>query len=210
LVFLAYGVQPNQVIGPEWIASTPFDVVANVPAGVTRDQMKLMLRTLLAERLGVQVHRETRQVPAYALVVAKNGPKMTRGDAPPASPGFPTIGPGTRFGMQADGRYHVKGDRIPMTEFAKILTVFLGEPVTNATGLEGYFVFEMEFVPEEHAPALASATTEQPPENTTATLKAGPTIFAALEEKLGLKLETRKVPLDVVVVDHAERAPTEN
>jgi uncharacterized protein (TIGR03435 family) len=199
LVFLAYGVQPYQVVGPDWIDSTSYDVVANVPAGVTRDQMKLMLRTLLEERLAVRVHRETRPMPAYFLVVAKNGSKMTVQEAPPPRPGFPTIGPGTSFGLKADGRIHVKGDRIPMSEFVRILALQLSLPVFDATELKGYYGFEMEFVPEEQRPAGDPAP-----------LKEGPNLSAALQEQLGLRLEGRKAPGEVVVVDHADRIPIDN
>jgi uncharacterized protein (TIGR03435 family) len=209
LVVFAYGVQPRQVIGPGWIESTPFDVVAKVPAGVTRDQMKLMLRTLLSERLGGRVHHESRPIPTYFLVAAKNGPKMTQGDEPPARPGFPTMGMGSAVGLQADGRYHVKGDRLPMVELAKILTTIVGQRVVDATELKGYFVFDLQFFPEEQAASTASAATTQPPDNTAAGPN-GPTIFAALQEQLGLKLEARKAADDFIVVDHAERSPVEN
>ena len=200
LLFFAYGVQRYQVIGPGWIDSAFYDVVAKVPAGVTRDQMKLMLRSLLEERLGVRVHRETRRLPAYSLIVGKNGPKMTPQADAPARPGFPPMGPGTSFGLKGDGRFHITGDRLPMSEFTRILTSLLQQPVIDETGLKGAFGFQMDFEPEDPVAPRADA----------ATIAAGPDLFAAFEERLGLKLVAGKHPLEVVVVDHAERTPIGN
>jgi uncharacterized protein (TIGR03435 family) len=138
-------------------------------------------------------HRETRELPAYALVVSKNGSKRTKAEAGQPNSGL-SSGDGT-----------VTGIAVTMARLAGFLAtprLDLGLPVVDQTGLEGFFSFTLNWTPERRL-------MEQPDSKPPAT-DAPPPILIALQEQLGLKLERRKAPLEVGIVDHAERVPTEN
>lgn len=148
------------------------------------------LQALLAERFQVAVHRETKEMPVYALVVAKGGHKLTPNASPDGSPQ-----------SSMSSRSMIKAQRGTVEALANGLANIVGRPVRDETGLKGYFDFKVEWTPDR-APAAPDAA-ERPPEN------AGPTLFTALQEQLGLKLESRKGPVEIVVIDRAER-PSEN
>jgi uncharacterized protein (TIGR03435 family) len=152
-----------------------------------------MLQTLLAERFKLVVHRETRELPVYALVVAKNGPKLTKVEGS-ASGGDMSSSDGT-----------VTGTAVTMARLAGFLATprpDLGLPVVDQTGLDGWFSFTLNWTPERQL--------IEKPDSKPLAADAPPPILIALQEQLGLKLEKRKVPLEVVIVDRAERVPTEN
>jgi uncharacterized protein (TIGR03435 family) len=138
-----------------------------------------MLQTLLAERFHLVLHRETRSLQAYVLEVAKGGSKLEQ------STGEGSSTDSRRGGMVARGT--------TMDRFAQVLARQMDLPVANQTGLEGAFNFKLEWAPESARP--------EP--------NAGPSIFTALQEQLGLRLRTQKAPVEVLVIDRAER-PTEN
>jgi uncharacterized protein (TIGR03435 family) len=147
------------------------------------------LQALLAERFQLAVHRETRDLPMYSLVVGKNGVKM--------QPTDPTVKSGTSLITQK----MFKAQRSTVDSIAQGLAGVLGRPVKNETGLEGFYDFKMEWAPE---PAAGGG---RPDERAIDTL--GPSLFTAVQEQLGLKLEARKGPMEVIVVDRAQR-PSEN
>jgi uncharacterized protein (TIGR03435 family) len=157
LILRAYGIPSYQLWGPEWIDSARFDVLAKLPQGATKDQIPEMLQRLLAERFGLQTHTETRNLPAFALVVAKEGrmkPAPDDADAPaPAAnrlaqagrildalwteqPGMNGLLGVTAFGA-ADGRLHMTFRRLRMDALAQILASHLRQPVLDRTGLTG-------------------------------------------------------------------------
>ncbi len=187
LIEEAYNVKDYQIAGPDWLGSLRFDVTATMPVGTPRDRMRLMLQQLLVERFKLAIHRETKDLPKYALVVSKNGPKMKA-----ASPGGTDMRSG--FG-------HVEASNISMSGLAEKLSSLLSRPVFDETGLTGGFNFTLDFTPE---------TPEQTPNDKIETAANGPSIFTAVQEQLGLKLESRKGPLEVLVLDHIEKVPTEN
>jgi len=186
LIVQAYGVKDFQVFGPDWLNSEIYDIVATMPPATSTDQVILMLQNLLVERFQLQLHRETKEVPMYALVVGKGGLKVKEGEfghsSTSASPG------------------HLTAQKIPMAKLADFLSGQLGSPVRDMTGLKGFFDFTLEWTPDAR-PGEAGAASDS---------SAGASIFAALQEQLGLKLETRKGPVEMLVIDHIEKIPTGN
>jgi uncharacterized protein (TIGR03435 family) len=211
LVIEAYGIAPYQFSGPPWMSEQRFDITAKVPAGATRSQMKPMLQRLLADRFHLAVHFDKKEPRAYELVVAKNGPKLRESvdDPQPAAPqpelppgaqlgkdGFPEFPPGrTPMSRTINGHTRMRTFRITVQRLAGILATQLSRPVTDATGLKGRYDVELYWVSALSADAAA---------------EGGPTLERALEEQLGLKLEQRKGLVDILVVDHAERIPSDN
>ena len=181
----AYGIPDDReyaLAGPDWLTTEHFDIQAKFPAETSPEQGRAMTQALLAERFKLALHKETRQLPIYALVVAKNGAKIHAvDDGQPRTSG--------RLG-------DFEATKVPMQHFADLLARFMHQQVVDETGLAGVFDFALEWSPDEMS-AEASAS-------------PGPSIFTALQEQLGLKLEGRKGPVEVLVVDHIEKAPTEN
>jgi uncharacterized protein (TIGR03435 family) len=228
-VAIAYAVRPSQVIGPEWIGQSRFDVSANLPAGATRAEVPAMLQALLAERFAVKAHRESRESPVYALTVAKGGLKIRPSPPAPGEPAVPgavdvagagsaqgvnlDLGGGTTFTL-ADNAIEAK--RITMTQLASTLTRFTDRTVVDETGLasgERYDVTLMLTSEEYQATLIRSGVNagivldpralrflDRLPSN-----PLGPAL-----EQAGLTLDSRKSPLDVIVVDAASKTPSEN
>ena len=217
LIQAAYGTFANgpnpdprllQVLGaPGWVESDPYDVEAKPAGAATMDQIYgPMLQVLLEDRFRLKIHRETREVPVYALTVAKSGVKpqalkdsnCTPVDLnkPPAqlAPGQPPPSFCGRASMrQNDGKMTVDVFGLSMSSFAGVTLssrLSVGRPVIDKTGLSGVFDFHLEFAPDNSSGGPA------PP---------GDSIFTALQDQLGLKLSPGKGPVDVLVVDHVER-----
>jgi len=180
LIERAYVVADDALFGPEWLGDNRFDIVARMPADAPAGQGRLMLQSLLAERFGLKVHRETRPVSGYALIAGKNPPAMHEKPA------------GAEAKTNA-GRGGLNGTHASMADLARLLALQLSQTVQDQTGLKGVFDFNLEW-------SLDSA---RPDDRVF-------TILTTVEEKLGLKLRPQKVSVDVLVVDHAERVPTEN
>jgi len=183
---LAYGMGSDaQIAGPDWIRSKQFlyDVVAKGRPGVSREQLQAMMQVLLAERFKLVTHREQREMSYYALVQTKKGPKIQPVKDIPD--GFR----GTTYG----GRIN---SILTMPGLTYLLSRFETErPIIDSTGLSGMFQVKLEWV-------------LRPLQNSDAA--PGPSLFTALSEQLGLRLEARKGPVDILVVDHAEKVPEEN
>jgi uncharacterized protein (TIGR03435 family) len=212
----AYGVQRYQIVGgPDWLAQDRFDITAKVPDGAPQAQALLMMQTLLADRFKLRIRRDTRDLPIYALVVARSdgrlGPKMrpasvdcaalaaarSRGENPTLPP--PT-GDRPVCGAQANpGRLMVGG--YSLTDFARNLGGFAGRPVVDRTGLKGGYDFELLWTPDEAPPVGVTLPAWYDPN--------GPSLVTAVQEQLGLKMEATTGPVDVLVIDSAER-PTED
>jgi uncharacterized protein (TIGR03435 family) len=183
----AYGLSSDfQLSGPEWITSKEFryDIVAKTAPGTTRDQAFQMMRALLAERFKLALHRDQRVLSYYALVVAKGGPKLHEATDAPAS--VPT-------GVQ--GQLRIIGNRMPMSLVVTVLSRYMHAFVVDQTGLAGDFEVKLVWTPDDRPI----------PDD-----ERGPTVFTAVEEQLGLKLVSRKGPMEVLIVDRAEKIPTEN
>jgi uncharacterized protein (TIGR03435 family) len=195
----AYGlVSDAQIAGPDWVKSKAvrFDIVAKAPPDTPRDQFPFMLRPLLAERLKLAFHYEPREMSFLALVVGKNGPKVQ-----PAKSTAPVPG-----GLQVAGR--IASPQMSMQQLVTLLSRFQRQTVRDLTGLQGLYELKLEWTPDSNR---AVPPGDDPNENRTAAANpSAPSLFTAVQEQLGLRLEPRKGPLDVLVVDHAEQIPTEN
>src|SRR5262245_40529750 len=201
LVRSAFQVREYQIIGPDWLKFDRYDVRAKAPDGTAQDQIPLMLQSLLAERFKMKFHRETRELPILALLVARGGPKLTpatdsdtvgpnRNVAPaPAPSTSATAGAGgAPSGSGSGSRLSTMHSVGTLTSFAGNLSRQVDRPVIDITGLTGKYDMRLAFKP-------ASAPPEDP----------GPTIFTALTEQLGLRLEARKGPVEVIVIDSIEK-----
>jgi uncharacterized protein (TIGR03435 family) len=182
----AFGITNDfQIVGPDWMHSSEYryNVTARAPANTSLDQLHLMLQNLLAQRLRMTMRRETRQLTFLALTVSAKGLKLQ-----PARAGSDASG-----NMQVEGR--ISSNSMSITQLTTLLAHFLGEPVLDMTGLEGWFDVKLEWKPDTTATDAAAANQA---------------VFSALVEQLGLVLEKKQGPLEVIVVDQAEKKPIGN
>ena len=193
---MAYGGKRYQIAGPEWAvnnaSSDRYDIVAKASGSVPADQLRKMIGPLLSERFKLQFHRETRELPVYALTVLKGGPRFKEGD-------------GGESSAYPDGKGGVSFKNYPMEALANLLSNMpaVGRAVVDRTGLSGKYTFTANLT---DAPAGAD-------------IKAGlgadadpvsSPISSNLQLQLGLKLEAIKAPIEMMVIDHIEKTPTEN
>jgi len=193
IIQYAYDVRDFQLSGgPGWMGSDRYDVTAKPENGVHEQQLREMLRTLLADRFQLRFHRETREVPVYTLTVGKNGAKLHPAAESPDS--------GTSSGRNRDGLSTMKGTRVTLGEIAANLAARLGRPVVDKTGLSGKFDFELSWVPDLSLPAVGDPASPA---------TVGPSLLTAVQEQLGLRLESARGPVGMLVIDKVER-PSEN
>jgi uncharacterized protein (TIGR03435 family) len=207
LILKAYDIPFYSFSGPEWLFDVRFDVTASIPPGTTKEQFLLMQQNLLATRLGLVVHREMREMPLYELMVARGGSKLKIA-APPGEPddvpkftdlkrdaeGFPVLIPGRTMYAMAMDHARLQGAGETMTHFASTLAGQLSAPVTDATGLTGKYDFTLKWLPGNLRP-------DDDP---------GLSLEAALPSQLGLTLRHTKGQVEILVVDHVEKTPTDN
>jgi uncharacterized protein (TIGR03435 family) len=205
LLLEAYGLHEGESFGePAWAGSEVFDIDAKVAGQdvvaftkLDSDQRQAMLRQILAERFGLTVHRESRELPVYAMSVPKGGPKLKESAIDPAVAASARRGGGVQMSM---GMIAAHECTIPY--FLSMLSRQLGRTIIDRTGLTGNYDFTLRWSPDNGATAASND-----PAGTQA--DSLPSIFSAVQEQLGLKLESTKAPADVLVVDHLER-PSQN
>lgn len=180
VIGIAYGVMRFQLVAPDWTTRARFDIVGKPPAGYTSADLRPLLRNLLADRFNLSVHHETKPVTGYALRISAGGHRLP---AATGARGFFTARPGL-----------ISGTNRTVAELVTQLTQMVGAPVTDQTGLTGGYDLKLEWTPD-----LPSAPAASPDVS----------IFTALREQMGLRLEPATVTTEVVVVDRIER-PTEN
>jgi uncharacterized protein (TIGR03435 family) len=181
----AYDVPEFQVSGPAWLASERYNITAKASSAAPEDQLRLMLRALLADRFKLATHTEQKTLPYYLLTVAKGGPKFKE-SADTGEPVF-SAGPNSSTAVLR---------RMPMSQLTDILQPILQAPIIDQTGLTGRY----------DATFNIGALISTPIQNDDL---AG-TVITAIQDLLGLRLEPKKGPLDMLVIDHAEKIPTEN
>lgn len=181
----AYKVGVYEISGPDWLNDVRFDIVAKPPGPVPEDQLRQMLQSLLIDRFRIEAHRESRQLSGYALLVGKNGTKL-----------MPVDGGGE--GSMTGAALVFEGHKMPISRLADIISSALKTPVRDMTQLEGFYDFKLDL-----RPYLLDRQPGEP-------LDLPGIAMSALDAQLGLRLEARKFPTDVLVVDHAEKMPTEN
>jgi uncharacterized protein (TIGR03435 family) len=187
----AYGAQEYQVVGPGWIGEARFDIVAKAGSAAPEAELRLMLRALLADRFRLAVHREAKDIPALILVVGKNGQKMKPNDVE-GSPGFRA------------GKILV-GNGATVAQMADFLSRELRQPVIDQTGLTGRFDYTLDvnaYVTDEMRRAVGPDGAPPP--------DAASILAQAIQAQLGLKIEPRKAPVEMLVIDRIEKSPTEN
>ncbi len=219
----AYRVKEYQVQGPDWIGSTRFDIVAKLPAGSSKDKIPEMLQSMLADRFQLALHRETKEHAIYALVTGKGGPKLKPAEAPAgeaaAGNGKPSPGGmprGAMTMMMDPAGAHLKAPAASLATLAELISRFTERPVVDMTGIQGQYDFDLVFAPEtmRGLPAPPGGKMMAPAgdaERQASDPPAAPaaSIYDAVQ-RYGLKLEPRKGPMEVLVVDHIERAPSGN
>lgn len=184
LISWAYDLHTDLIYGkPGWLDSARYDVVASAPQDEPA-KLQERMQALLAERFHLVVHPESRELPLYALVVGKGGPKFTLSKAP-------EVFGQTPFSVPAPGR--LNGTQVSAAMLAKVLSGQLNKTVQDHTGLTGAFDFKLEWQPEGMPPIADRAS-----------------LFTAVQEQLGLRLESRKGPVQVLVIDRVENSPTAN
>lgn len=217
LIQQAYGVNKDRISGaPDWLNSERYDIEAKMDGAVAEALKKLspaerettrqhMLQALLADRFKLTLHREDRELPVYNLVIAKNGPKLqeTKPNEPNtvpggASPNGSTPGVGVSVGGGRGGGFGgggglrtSSGKGATIESMLATLSAASGRPVLDKTGLTGKYDYKLQWAPEDSQAEADSA---------------GPSIFTAVQEQLGLKLESAKGPVEFIVIDHVEKA----
>ena len=190
MIKVMYRINDSQIVGgTDWMDTDLWDVEAKAERPSSVDQLHEMFQTLFAERFKLRFHRERKEIAAYVLSVDKSGSKLKVSDS--KEPFDIPIKPGDRPGKSV-------GTRVPMEYLCFYFAQLLNVPVVDQTGLDGFYDFTLEL------PAPAPLLTPGP-----APAADGPDLFAAIRQQLGLKLESRKAPVEVFVIDHVER-PTNN
>jgi uncharacterized protein (TIGR03435 family) len=186
LVERAYDVKPFQVTGPDFMETVHFDIAAKYPPGTKAGDRPLMLRALLGERFKLAVHFDSKEVSGYGLVVAKSGFKLK-----PVEPG----GSNTK---DYGGRIRtLTAKKTSMAFLADLLARILNEVVIDKTGIDGVYDFDFRWTADD----VDATPSDGDP---------APSLFTAIQETLGLRLQPQKVPVQIVIVDHIERVPIEN
>jgi uncharacterized protein (TIGR03435 family) len=191
LIAEAYGIRDYQLEGPDWIRSEKFDIAAQFPDALPQDPVQYnaalgaMMQKMLADRFKLTIHRQQKPFTVYGLAVAKNGIK------------FKEV-PDTGSHSSKSNKLQFTGTCISMEGFAGFLARRVELPVIDMTGLKGFYDLKLAITP------LPPVQPGEPPDS------PGAIMSIALQEQLGLKLETRKAPIEVIVVDHAEKVPTDN
>jgi bla regulator protein blaR1 len=226
LVGDAYGVEYFQISGlPEWPKSEKYDIEAKMDSAAVGELKRLsegerdlaqkrMLQALLSDRFQLKVHRETKSLPEYALVVAENGPKLKEGkpgDTYPNGIKGPDGGSGAGIMMMGLNGPGLTAQGVPISNLVRMLSQQLGRTVVDRTGLAGKYDFTLQWTPDpSQTPMFKGANGGQPPaDNPPSPGFQGVSIFTALQQQLGLKLEPQQGPVDMVVIDHVEM-PTED
>jgi len=217
-------VKRQQIIGPSWLESDRFNIVAKLPEGASSDQVPEMLLNLLVERFKMAYHREKREMPVYTLTVGKSGPKLEKaeddpGAAAPAAGAGP--GPGRRGGMIQISNGHIEAKKITISGLADMLSNMFDRPVLDRTEIQGTYNITLDVAMEDLAmmrgavrvmaggPGAGGPEGPRPDGSPAPESAPAPSIFSAIQ-KLGLKLEPRKESLDFIIIDGINKVPTEN
>ncbi|MBZ5675824.1 MAG: TIGR03435 family protein [Acidobacteriia bacterium] len=234
ILMTAYDVQTYQVTAPDWMNTERYDIVAKIPEGATKAQVNVMWQNLLKERFGMVLHHESKDFQVDELTVAKGGSKLKETELPPDAQSFTPSGGPPKLDkngfpeMNGSGAIvmislnaastspnaRMVGKGLPSAEIASRLAGLLRRPVIDKTGLTGKYDFTLEYTPD-----MSGIPLPPPPPGLAGPVSSGPagvasdpptSIPSAVEKQLGLKLTSTKGKLDVIVVDRAEKVPTEN
>jgi uncharacterized protein (TIGR03435 family) len=226
---MAYRMKAIRIIGPDWTKSDRFDVSATFPAGSKESQFPEMFQTLLADRFHVKVHTEKREFPVYVLLAGKASPKLKESvaesdaekDEPKGTVNVAAAGSSAGVGVNlghgssytfANNRFEAK--KLTMADFAANLERFADRQIVDMTGLPGHYDFALDFTPEDYRAMLIraaiSAGVQLPPEAMRALDGNSDGALKGALEQIGLRIEARKMPIEVLVIDDALKTPTSN
>ena len=207
----AFGVEDDRIVGaPGWVRTDRFDIEAKVSPEdapkldkLKRDERMLMLQPLMVDRFGLKFHHETRELPDYALVIAKGGPKLKASDAGAAA----ASGAPQRHSTMINGRGKIEGKGSSIENLAHVLSPLVDRTILDKTGLTGSYDYTLNWTPDDGPSPMAAGPDGGRPgaDNAPPPDANGPSLFTALQEQLGLKLEPQKGPVDVIVIDHIEQ-----
>lgn len=201
MVHIAWEAPRFQIVAPDWMKAIRFDVTATLPAGATTQQVPAMLRALLADRLKLQIHKQSRMYPVYALIIAADGPKFRKSEPDPQTP---PDAPSVSNKIDSNGEIeHIHFSKATMAIVAEVLTHNADRPVLDRTGLDGEYDLTVDISLREFRERLTGRA--ESGDSGPATLN----VFRSAQ-RLGLKLEPRKESLETIVIDHLEKTPTEN
>jgi uncharacterized protein (TIGR03435 family) len=189
----AYHVTEYQVTGPAWLDSERYEITGKAAGPATEEQLRLMMQGLLQERFKLALHRQIKDFPVYVLVAGKNGPKVHESK----TEGEPSIETNQK-------QMSVSVQRAPVSQMVDMLSNVLRAPVIDMTGLKGRYDLTLNVAKYAADMAAQGKSLDGAPADPVAL------ISLVLQEELGLKLEAKKMPLDLLIVDHAEKAPVEN
>lgn len=219
----AYGVKPYQVIGPDWLTTERFDISATLPAGATVAEVPAMLQSLLEDRFGLKVHKSQKEFAVYVLRRSKRPFTLT--EVEPRSPDsnvtgvVPRPGNGVALGLARGALFtltdnKLEGKGMSMEMFANTLTPFIGLPTVNGTDIGGFYDLQFDLAPEDFRSmmmrAAAARGVSYPPQVLAELESMSNITFLGSLDKVGLKLEKGKAPLEVINIDEVKRTPSEN
>ena len=224
---IAYRLKIHQIVGPEWLGSTRFEIVAKLPDGASPNQVPEMLQTLLADRFGMKMHRENKDFPVYTLEVAKSGLRLQEAPNDELETNDKTVanvaGSGSSAGITvnlgkgsfyrfADNRFEAK--KISMTALADTLSRFADRPVVDRSGLNTRDDLDFEVSPDDYREmliraAVAAGAILPPQALRLLDMPMGDSLFEAMR-KAGLSLTSSKAPIEVLVIDSIQKVPTNN
>ena len=192
----AYDLPWHQIVLPARLASdNRYDVAANLTPGTKKEQARVMLQNFLIDRFHLKLHREARVIPHYELTIARNGPRLSPHRVGPGAP---------EMGVRVEGdRNRMRGRKVQMKELIQVLSDDLATPVLDRTGLTGEYDIDLEYS-REGLDGFRRPLTATPDVSSARTLQV------ALEEELGLKLESKKGPVAMLIVDAGDKIPAEN
>ncbi|TMQ00062.1 MAG: TIGR03435 family protein [Verrucomicrobia bacterium] len=225
LLAMAYRIKLYQLSGPEWIATERYDINAKLPEGVSPEKLPEMVQALVSDRFGIRMHREQKEMPVYALLVGKPPLKLKDSVVDPNAPpptAVQVTGTGSAAGVAVNmgngssyalgaGKFEAK--KINAAGMAAVLERFTDRPVMDMTELKGTYDFEFPVTPEEMQTLMIRAAINagvQLPPQALQLLDNGGNPLADASERLGLKLDSRRMPVEIIVIDQIQKTPTDN
>lgn len=208
----AYRVRDFQIVGPDWMTKARFEINAKLPPGASTDQIPEMLQALLEERFKLEIRREQKETNVYALLVGNGGPKLKPAEAKSDSNSPKALGPDGkprelmtyRF---SPGGVFVRAQSATLKSIVGLMSRFTARPVIDLTGIQGQYEFDLSFSPDGNVdlPGVMAVGPDGKPMQP----EPLPSVFDSVK-KYGLRLEARKAPIEMLVVTHLEKTPTEN